>query len=452
VRTRSTIIWVVILLLLGGFTYYYEYVIEKEKKEAEEKAKKVFQFETYQIQELKLARKGKQTIRCIKGEGGTWNLTEPVQALADESVVMSVLNGLAAAEIERTLSEKIDDPAVFGFDKPEYDIEFKSKDNTYHLLLGKKNPTDYFYYAKYADQEKLILIPYSINYNINKDLFQFRDKTVLAANIKDTSALEIASAGKAVRLVKQENGKWKILQPKTIDAGKAEVDKYITSISRLRVKKFLEKGKSDTATTGLDSPTLTIRLTMGKGKIVKTLLIGKKDKDIYYARRGSGEEVLQLAASDVDNLKYRPDDFRRKQIFSFDKENVQAIELQHSGQTLLLKRDKEDWTLEKPEPGPAKKLFVSELLSDILNLRVEKFLDGPAKKEYGFDKPDLKVNIQFKREKETVILVGKKEAENVYVQVGSQNYLVSAADIDQLKRTPEQFRKSDKVTPKTQSD
>jgi hypothetical protein len=80
VRTRSTIIWVVILLLLGGLTYYYEYVIEKEKKEAEEKAKKVFQFETHQIQELKLAGKGKQTIRCIKGEEGTWNLTEPVQA------------------------------------------------------------------------------------------------------------------------------------------------------------------------------------------------------------------------------------------------------------------------------------------------------------------------------------------------------------------------------------
>jgi hypothetical protein len=330
---------------------------------------------------------------------------------------MSVLNGLAAAEIERMLSEKIDDPAAFGFDKPEYEIEFRSKDNTYHLLLGKKNPTDYFYYAKYADQEKLILIPYSINYNINKDLFQFRNKTVLTANIKDTSALEIASAGKAVRLAKQEKGKWKIIQPKTINAGKVEVDKYITSISRLRVKKFLEKGESDSATTGLDSPTLTIRLTMDKDKIVKTLLIGKMDKDLYYARRGSGEEVFQLTASDVDNLKYRPDDFRRKQIFSFDKENVQAIELQHSGQTLLLKRDKEDWTLEKPEPGPAKKLFVSELLSDILNLRVEKFLDGSAKKEYGFDKPDLKVNIQFEGGKETVILVGKKEAENVYVQV-----------------------------------
>lgn len=451
-RTRSTIIWVVILLLLGGFTYYYEYVIEKEKKEAEEKAKKVFQFETNQIQELELARKGKKTIRCIKGEEGTWNLTEPVQALADESTVMSVLNGLAAAEIERVLTEKIDDPAAFGFDRPEYEIEFKSKNNSYHLVLGKKNPTDYFYYAKYANQEKLILIPYSINYNINKDLFQFRDKTVLTANIKDTSTLEVASAGKVVRLAKQEKGKWKILQPKTIDAGKAEVDKYITSISRLRVKKFQEKEESDSATTGLDSPTLTIRLTMGKDKIVKTLLIGKKDKDIYYARRGLAEEVFQLAASDVDNLKYNLDDFRRKQIFSFDKENVQAIELQHSGQTLLLKKDKEGWTLEKPEPGPAKKLFVSELLSDILNLRVEKFLDGSAKKEYGFDKPDLKANIQFKGEEEAVLLVGKKIEKNVYVQVGSQNYLVSAADIDQLKHDPEQFRKSDEVTTKNQPD
>jgi hypothetical protein len=450
VRTRSTIIWVVILLLLGGFTYYYEYVIEKEKKEAEEKAKKVFQFEIHQIQELKLTQKGK-TIRCIKGEGDTWNLTEPVKALADESVVMSVLNGLAAAEIERVLSEKIDDPATFGFDKPEYDIKFKSKDNTYHLLLGKKNPTDYFYYAKDADQEKLILIPYSISYNINKDLFQFRDKTVLKANIKETSALEIESSGKVVRLAKQEKGEWKILQPKAVNAGKDEVDKYITSISVLRVKKFMEKDESDFSKTGLDSPSLKIRLTVGKAKTVKTLLIGKKDKDIYYAQRGSGEEVFQLAALDVDNLKYKLDDFRRKQIFSFDKENVQAIELQYSGHTLLLKKSKEDWTLEKPEPGPAKNLFISELLSDILDLRVEEFLDGATRKEYGFDKPDLKVQIQFKGEEEVVMLVGKKVEEEVYVQVGSQNYLVSAADVDQLKRNPEQFRKSDEAKPKTQS-
>ncbi len=139
-RIRSTIVWIVILLLLGGFAYYFEFVVEKERKETEEKASMLFGFETYQIEELKLTRSGK-TIHCIKGEGNAWSLTEPVQAAADESVVEDVLNGLAAAKIERVLSDKIDDPAAFGFDNPQYDIECKSEGKTYRLQLGNKNPT-----------------------------------------------------------------------------------------------------------------------------------------------------------------------------------------------------------------------------------------------------------------------------------------------------------------------
>jgi hypothetical protein len=440
VRTRSTIIWIVILLLLGGLAYYFEFVVEKERKETEEKANMLFGFETYQIQELKLTRSGK-TIRCIKGEGSAWNLTEPVQAVADESVVTDVLNGLAAAKIERVLSEKIDDPVAFGFDKPQYDVELKSKDKTYHLLLGNKNPTDYFYYAKYDG--KLLLIPYSISYSLNKELFEFRDKTVISVNTKQTSALEIESDGGIVKLVRQEAGDWKVLEPKAVDAGADEVDKYITSVSLLRVAKFMEKDQSDPKTTGLDSPSLAIRLTVGENKTEKSLLIGKKEKDMYFARRGSAEEVFQLKASDVDNLKYNPDDFRAKQIFSFDKDKVQAIELKHSGITLVLKKVEDNWELEKPEPGPAKGLFVSELLSDILDLRVEKFLDSPANAEYGYDKPSIRVTLRFKEEKEAALLVGSKVEENVYVQVGSENYLVSAADVDQLKREPGHFQESD---------
>jgi hypothetical protein len=433
---------VVISLLLGGLAYYYEFVVETKRKESEEKAQKVFLFENHQIQDLKLTRKGFSSIRCVKRETDAWDLTEPVQAVADESVVESVLNGLSAAKVERVLAEKIEDPKTFGFDNPEYDIEFKSKDKTYHLLLGKKNPTDYFFYAKYADKEKLFLVPYSIAYNLNKDLFEFRDKTVLKADIKETSALEIESAGKIIRVARQEKGDWKVIKPKRVDAGKSEVEKYITSISILRASKFIKKDESDPKTTGLTSPTLTIRLTVGEDKAVKSLLIGKKENDKYYARRRSNTEVFQLDGSVVDNLRYEPDDFRPKQIFSFDKDNVQAIELQYTGVDLALKKVKDDWELEKPEPAPAKGIFVSELLSDILDLRVEKFLDGAAAAGYGFDKPGLKVLLRLKGEKEISILAGKKAGENVYVRIGSRSYLVSASDVDQLKHGPERFRKN----------
>lgn len=441
-RIRSTIVWIVVFLLLGGFAYYFEFVVEKERKETEEKAKQLFGFETYQIRELKLTRSGK-TIHCVKGEGNAWNIIEPVQGVADESVVEDVLNGLAAARIERVLSEKIDDPATFGFDKPQYEVECKSKDKTYHLLLGKKNPTDYFYYAKYNG--KLLLIPYSISYSLNKELFEFRDKTVISVNTKQTSALEIESGGVILKLVRQAPGGWKVIQPKTVDAGTGEVDKYITSVSLLRVTQFMEKYQSDPEVTGLDSPSLAIRLTVGENKTEKTLLIGKKVKDRYYARLGSGDEVFQLKALDVDNLKYSPDDFRSKQIFSFDKEDVQAIELEHSGITLVMKKVENKWELEKPERGPAKDLFVSELLSDILDLRVEKFLDPAAGTEYGYDRPSIKITLRFEAEKEAALLVGSKVEENVYVQVGPENYLVSAADVEQLKRDPGHFQESVKT-------
>lgn len=445
-RFRSTIIWVVILLLLGGFVYYYEAVVEKERTEAEEKAKKVFLFKTYFALELKLTHKG-ETIRCVKrpGKGDIWDVVEPVQAVADESAVMDVINGMADAVIERTLTGKADDLAAYGLDKPEYDIEFKTKDKTHRLLLGKKNPTGRFFYAKYADREKIFLVPYAVNYSLNKSLFQFRDQAVLRVNIKTTSALDIEIGGKITSLAKQEGGDWKVLQPRILDAGKDEVGRYISFISVLRVKKFLKAEESDPKITGLDKPSLRISLTVGDDKVKLSLLIGKKDivTNQYHVRHGSGLEVFMLDGLAVDNLKWGPDDFRPKQIFSFDKENIETIELQHSDGSMVLEREKNDWRLKEPEPGPAKSPFVLELLSDILDLRAVKYIDGPVKEEYGFTKPALKMVLRLKGDKEISMLVGNKVEENVYVRVGSQNYLVIAGDVDQLKRDPKNFRQDD---------
>ena len=45
------------------------------------------------------------------------------------------------------------------------------------------------------------------------------------------------------------------------------------------------------------------------------------------------------------------------------------------------------------------------------------------------------------------MLVGNKIEENVYVRVGSQNYLVIAEDVDQLKQDPKHFRQDNKKAP-----
>jgi len=76
-----------------------------------------------------------ETLAFEKGESGTWQMTAPQQAVAEEGAIAFLLARITGA-VGQTLEINADQLADFGLDQPEATIQLKANGETYELLLG----------------------------------------------------------------------------------------------------------------------------------------------------------------------------------------------------------------------------------------------------------------------------------------------------------------------------
>src|SRR5262245_51201218 len=131
---RSTIALVVVLAGLGGYIYFVMWK-QPDTPDTGKKLDKVFTVASDKIQEVKItSASGDAT--TMKKEGGSWKLTEPVAAAADESEIGGITNALATADLIRVVDPEPANLNDYGLSNPRIQIDFKAEgDNEYRRLL-----------------------------------------------------------------------------------------------------------------------------------------------------------------------------------------------------------------------------------------------------------------------------------------------------------------------------
>src|SRR6185437_3831878 len=144
---RSFLVLVVIAAGLGGYLYYDS----KHPAEDTKKNEKVFA-------DLKSDAITQVTVKSDKGETTTaqkqanaWQLTQPVQAPADEAELSGITSNLASAEVQSVIDDKPSDVKQFGLDPPRIQVSFKTGGTDHALLIGQKTPTGADLYARLSD-------------------------------------------------------------------------------------------------------------------------------------------------------------------------------------------------------------------------------------------------------------------------------------------------------------
>src|SRR3990172_11815280 len=82
-KWRNLVILAGVFALLFSYVYFYEIKGEKKREEAEEKAKKLFQFEEKDIAQIDL--KNSEGELSLQKDKDGWRLLKPVEAKADKS-------------------------------------------------------------------------------------------------------------------------------------------------------------------------------------------------------------------------------------------------------------------------------------------------------------------------------------------------------------------------------
>jgi|SRR5665213_141270 len=392
-----------LLVVLGGLGAYIYFVTWKQPAEdtSASKLEKVFAgLQSDKVDEIRVnSESGDSTL--LKKDKDGWHITEPVAATAQDSEATGIASALSQLEVARVIDENPASLVDYGLGAPRLEIDFKGPgDKTYKkLLIGQKSPTGANLFAKRNDEKRVFAIAAFQEATLNRSTFDLRDKTVIKFDREKVDHVDVTADNKTLELAKA-GGDWTIVKPLQAPSDNAAIDGLIGKIQSAQMKSIVGDNVSaaDLKKYGLDKPTASITLSLGSAKA--TLLVGGKAGDgSLYAKDASSTLVMTVDPTLMDDFKKGPDDYRRKDLFTFRAYDASHIEFTRAGQTVAFdkikgpKTEDEDKWRRAGAKADADKEKMAVFLAKLESLRAMSFVETTAKT--GLDAPALTVYAKF---------------------------------------------------------
>ena len=385
---KSFLVLLVVAIAIGAYAYFVE--SKKEVSDASTtKTEKVWTMDADKVEELEVkASNGDRT--TLKKNGGTWQITAPKPADADQSAASSMASSLASLESTKTVDEKPASVKAFELDPPNVSVRVRlaGEKDFREVDFGTKTPTGTDLYARVQGQPKVFLVGSYLDGQLNRTTFDLRDKSVLKFDRTKVDSLELKPSGAPdVSLTKKTSDEWRLATPVAAKADFSVVDGVLSKISQAQMKSIVEEG--DAAATlkkyGLDAP--QVQAIIGAGSTRATLALGGKAPDgNLYARDLTRPMVFEVEPSLLDDLKKKPDDVRQKMLFEFRSYTALNLDVAHGAEAFSFAKsagpakDKEGvgadvWKETKPSARDVDQTKMTDFLVDLANLKASSFTD-----------------------------------------------------------------------------
>lgn len=440
---RTLGILVVALAGLLGYLYYVD--AEKPLEETEEKPK-VFAVEADQIEELKISTIAGGIAELKKSADG-WQLTSPQQVRADDSEVSGITTNLATVAIQRVVDENPASLGDYGLREPVAEVSFRAKGAKEFrtLQIGTKTPTGSDMYAKTADDKKVFLVFGYLESTFNRTPFDLRDKKILAFDRDKVDRLEIRHGGSVVTLVKA-NGDWRMTAPVEARGDFGTIEGVLSRLQSLQMRAIVAENATDLRQYGLTDPAAEVTVVSGSAKA--SMAFGTKTGDgLIHVRDVSRSQVVTAPADLFTDLEKGAAEYRRKDVFEFRAFNLDRLEVERGGATLVLERLKgkgkdgaDAWqnATTKKELDAAK---VESFLTKLAGTRAQSFAEPGA--ATGLDAPAATFKATFDEGKKSeTVRIGRVGADAFAGRADEPGAAkLDAADFDETLKALDELTK-----------
>jgi len=451
-RWLTTAVLAVILVVLAGFYYVYEIALGPERERVQTRKGRVFvTVEPSDVTEMALKRA--DGVVRVKREGDGWQIVEPLAWRGDRGKVEETLTSIVTARMDREIAAEPKDLAEFGLAKPVAEATLVTRDGRrFTLLLGAKNPTGVWVYAREGDKPAVFVLGESVLRDTTRPLADFRDRSVLAFDRKDVTGVEIVTRDETLAVEPAGESRWKLTRPRALDADTDTMVEFLDKLTGARVKEFVAERPASLRPFGLDRP---IRVAIHTGKdrdrATKTLLVGDVDdkKKGVYAMRPGESSVLLLPEEVWTALPRTTAALRDKTVVAFERDKVIRLDVESPRGTATLVREQDRWRITQPEALPADQVEAGAVLMKLRNLKALAFLgeDASGIARY-LAKPEVRATITQQGEPatQTVLLAPAPEKRGgqatAYAAVAGRGpvVLVDASALQEVGRPLAQLR------------
>jgi hypothetical protein len=406
--------------LWGSITYLDKRASRKASKLEAPKEEKIFALASEHITSITFRPRDGEAVTC-QHDGGTWAIAEPRKLSADQGTLSTVLNNLTTATVDEVVDPHPSDLKEFGLSPPAFSLEVSTNSTPpkFTLLLGDDTPTSGGVYAQVAGNPRVVTLASYLKSNLEKTLFDLRDRRALTLEADQLRKIEVDSKGKKWTLEKNPEGIWDLVLPPPVRADRFAVDGLISQLRSLTMQSIAAEEKKNQAAYGLGLPDLRLQLTGPGG--TQTLLLGKKDKegDRHFAVNSALQPVFTLNSTFLTEFQKDPAVLRAKDLFSYSNFDVKRVEIDSpKGHSAFDLQKDNQWK----QPGGSKTTPAAKmdtLLTRLRDLRASTFPKGSDLAPFGLTKPAYRFKVQFGEKNQSETLEISKVGEHVYARLAT---------------------------------
>lgn len=254
----------------------------------------------------------------------------------------------------------------------------------------------------------------------------------------DIQAMVLRYPSGEIQLDKSPDEKWVLTRPVNTEADQREVESLVSTVSDVRTSRIVEDPLTDPAEFGLAVPNTEIMLTLPDRS--EKLLIGDNGpmSGTVYIMRESDRRVALAQQWIRGSLFKSVFDLRSKVVLPVDQARVTSLRLEFPKLDILLGREGDDWTIQKPSPVKADGDAVRSLTLMMENLRANQVMDPGAETralKKSFKHPLVSVTLTQGTDTGTARFFDSPDKQNVYVLADSEGpvFRVARATLDELK-------------------
>lgn len=239
--------------------------VDKQMKDLRDK--KFFVVEESEVQKIIFQRPEQRLVMTKSND--TWLIEEPISSAADPEVVTRFLSSVSGVQALDFPAETASDLSPYGLDAPRLQLSVlvgkDGEDKT--LLFGNDTADMLAVYTKFTAQPNVYTIADWAFVDLDKDLNDFRDKTVLPFEKDEVTRIDVRrAAGGAFTLQRGEDQSWS-LEGAAGAVDKAKVEELLSNLDELEGYEIVTDPAATPAAYALAEPKITVTLHGSEGVI-----------------------------------------------------------------------------------------------------------------------------------------------------------------------------------------